>query len=189
MGGRRLATRVHHSCKYCRKTRGVRTAQQKGDLAVEQILPGYKPNTDDALVSLTEDMLLQGRHTGALVQPQVIPNEQYLGASIHQQDLVDLWWKPWKKKVSCSIQACVHLKEIERHADHEAEPSGEEDQESKTDVQRSVLLGSTNKVELLRIPDSYVLGPLGACCPGPPSDAATQNDSTADVASSHDPSD
>ena len=43
VGGRRLAARVDHSCIYCRRKRGVRTAQQMGDLAVERILPGCKP--------------------------------------------------------------------------------------------------------------------------------------------------
>ena len=56
-------------------------------------------------------------------------------------------------------------------------------------MQRLVLLGSTDKVELLRTPASYIFGPSGACCPGPPSGTATQEDITADVASSHDLSD
>ena len=41
----------------------------------------------------------------------------------------------------------------------------------------------------MRTHASCVLRPIGACCPGPPSDPATQKVITADVASCRDPSD
>ena len=136
---------------------------------------------------------------GAPLGPQAVQDEQYLGASRHQHDLMDLWWRPWKKQGSFRILAYVHLKETGKHANLETEPCtvnrellgrpDKEDQEGKIDVQRMVLLGSTDKVELLRTPASHVPGPLGARCPGPPSDTATQKDITADVALSHNPSD
>ena len=58
---------------------------------------------------------------GAAVQA-AIPDKRYLGASSHQQDLVDLRWEPWKKQGPCSTPAPVHLKESQIRTDQEAEP-------------------------------------------------------------------
>ena len=85
-----MAARVDRSCIYCHRKRGVWTAQQTGDLAVEPILPGCKPFRDNAFVPLTENQLLRGRTARAPLQHQVVQDEQYLGASRHQQDLVNL---------------------------------------------------------------------------------------------------
>ena len=48
------------------------------------------------------------------------------------------------------------------------------------DVQRLVLLVSTDKVELLMMSANYDFGLPGACCPGLPLDTAEQDDNTTD---------
>ena len=66
---------------------------------------------------------LLGRTLGAPPEPQAIQDEQYLRASRHQQDLVNLWWNPWKEQGLASILAYDHLKENKRYASLEAEPA------------------------------------------------------------------
>ena len=174
--------RVYHSCNYCRKTRGVLTAQQIGDLAVEQIPPGCKPFKNDAFVPLTEDQLLQGRNTRGLLQPQVGQDTQSLGTSRHQQDLVSLWWNQWKEQGFDEKLVYNYQKETQRHANLKEELCtvnqdlnrrlGEEDQDIEIGVQQMDLLGSTDKVEPLGTPYNYDFKLPGACCPELPSDIA-----------------
>ena len=92
------------------------------------------------------------------MEPQAIQDDQFLRSDRHQQDLVNLWWKPWNEQGFTSMLACVHLEETKRNTDREAEPRtanldlhrtpGEEDQEIKINVQQLMPLGSTNEVEL-----------------------------------------
>ena len=60
-----------------------------------------------------------GSHTrrtlGAPLEPQAVQDDQYLGSSRHQQDLVNLWWKAWKEQRFTGILAYDHLDEIKRH--------------------------------------------------------------------------
>ena len=105
--------------------------------------------------------------------------EQCCGASKYQRDLRNAWGKQWKHQGFASILAYHHLKETKRHANLEAETCavnqdlhrqpGGGDQEIETDMQRLVLLGSTDKMELLRMSTNYDFRPPGACCPWLPS--------------------
>ena len=102
--------------------------------------------TSDSFMPLTVSQLLLGRTLGAPLEPQAVRDEQYLGASRHQQDLVNLWWKPWKEQGFDKILAYDHLKESKRHANLKAGPCAfnqdiytrpeEEGQGNKTDVQQ-----------------------------------------------------
>ena len=38
------------------------------------------------------------RNLGAPLEPQAVQDAQYPGASRHQQDLVNLWWNPWRSR-------------------------------------------------------------------------------------------
>ena len=49
------------------------------------------------------------RTLGAPLEPQAVQDKQYLKASRHRQDLVDLWWKPWKEQRFASILAYDNL--------------------------------------------------------------------------------
>ena len=99
-----------------------------------------------------------GRASGAPLEPQVVQDYRYLGYDRHQQELVNLRWKPWNEQRFTSMMAYAHLEETKRHIDSEAEPRavnqclrktpGEEDQKSETSVQQLVPLGSTDEVEL-----------------------------------------
>ena len=63
------------------------------------------------------------------------------------------------------VQPCAVNQDLHRRP-------GEEDHEIEIDMQRLVVLGSTNEVELLRTSANYDFGPPGACCPGLPSGTA-----------------
>ena len=102
--------------------------------------------------------LRTGKASRAPLEPQVVQDNWNLGYNRHQQELVNLWWKPWNEQQFTSMMAYTHLEETKRHLDSEAEPhavnqglrktSGEEDQNIETSVQQLVPLGSTDKVEL-----------------------------------------
>ena len=97
------------------------------------------------------------RTSGAPLEPQAVQDNQYLGPNRHQQDRVNLWWKPWSEQRFISRLAKDHLDETKRHTSRKAEPCtanqdlhkrpGEEDQEIKIDVQQLVPRGLTDEEE------------------------------------------
>ena len=121
--------------------------------------------TSNNFMSLAAKHLLLGRTLVEPLEPQADQDEQYLGASRHRQDILNLWWKPWRDQGFDDILAYDHLRKSKSHANLEAEPCAanqdvytrpaEDDQGIETDVQQLEHLGSTAEVELLETSYNY----------------------------------
>ena len=48
--------------------------------------------------------------------PHAVQGVELVIASSYQQDLLNLWWKPWKEQGFASLPPYGHLTEAKRHA-------------------------------------------------------------------------
>ena len=91
-----------------------------------------RSRTRDDLVPLTMNQVLSGNTAGAPLEPQAVLDERYFGAgrhrqvlthcgaSIYQQDLLNLWWKMWMEQGFAGLSPYGHLMEAQRLASFEA---------------------------------------------------------------------
>ena len=89
----------------------VENAVNKRSVALRTLTDNFEP--------LTANQMLLGGTPGAAVEHCDDLEERNFGASKHQRDLFDIWWKRWKQQGFTSLLPYSHLKKDRRHANIE----------------------------------------------------------------------